>query len=43
MNSKRDQYYAQIICAGKLEARPFSFSVLKGHRHKRSIKPFSAA
>ncbi len=30
MNSNRVQYYAEIIRAGKLEARPFFFSNLKG-------------
>ncbi len=29
-NSNRGQYYAQIIRAGKLEARPFFFSNFKG-------------
>jgi hypothetical protein len=28
--SNRGQYYTQIICAGKLEARPFFFSNFKG-------------
>ncbi len=30
MNSNRGRYYAQIIRAGKLEARPFFFSNCKG-------------
>ncbi len=30
MNSNRGQYYAQIICAGKLEARLFFFPSFKG-------------
>jgi hypothetical protein len=29
-NANRGQYYAQIIRAGKLEARPFFFSNFKG-------------
>ncbi len=29
-NSKRGRYYAQIICAGKLEAHPFFFLNFKG-------------
>jgi hypothetical protein len=29
-NSKRGRYYAQIISAGKLEARPFFFLNFKG-------------
>ncbi len=34
---------AHSIHASKLEARPFFFLNLKGHHHKRSIKPFPAA
>ncbi len=30
MNSKRGRYYVQIICAGKLEARPFFLFNFKG-------------
>ncbi len=30
MNSKRGRYYAQIIRAGQLEARPFFFLNFKG-------------
>jgi hypothetical protein len=30
VNSKRGRYYAQIIRAGKLEARPFFFLNFKG-------------
>jgi hypothetical protein len=29
-NSNRGRYYAQIIRAGKLEARPFFFLIFKG-------------
>jgi hypothetical protein len=41
--SYRDQYSAQIIRPCKLEAGHFSFLILKGHRHKRGIIPFSPA
>jgi hypothetical protein len=42
-NYNRGRYYFQIICAGNLEPPSFSFFILKGHHHKSSIKPFSAA
>ncbi len=38
MNSNRGQYYAQIICAGKLEVRLFFFSKFKGTPSQKELK-----
>jgi hypothetical protein len=38
VNSNRGQYYAQIIRAGKLEARPFFFSNFKGTPSQKEHK-----
>ncbi len=40
MNSNRGQYYAQIICAGKLEACPFFFSNFKGTPSQKEHKTY---
>jgi len=39
----RGRKWYQSIDNFKMPGRPFSFLILKGHHHKRSIKPSSAS